>query len=1624
MRNNHKKFIILFLITVFIQFNTFYVNALESSTSPSSADISVINNVGKCDIVNVEQLSIGDIVKVYNSASGGKLLGKSTMLTNKTEAPVSIPQLGSNSGSVYVSVTSIGMAESARIKANYDAEPKSSDLDSNNIVVTNNVDTNDTVLVSGLLAGDLIKVYNAPKDGRLIGSGKLTSIKSELTVKISNLGKSAGSIYVTLTSENMLESDRVKVDFEAEPVSDPLEADYISIQNNSGKADTINFTDLNEGDTLKIYNSQEGGKLLGSAVVPISKTDLTISVPQLGILDGSVYISRKSKGMGESGRIKVDYAGEEVSDTISDDNILVANNAGIADTVSVSCLSSGDVVKVYNLNKGGKLLGSTVVQSSKSEATVSVSQLGTTAGSIYVTVTSINKRESVRTKSDYPSESKSKPPSLDNISIVNNARTVDTVKVIGLTAGDAVKIYDMAQKGKLLGSATVTGTNNDVTVTISQLGSDAGSVYISVTGKNQQESDRIKADYKEEAKSPAPYPENVTITNNARSADTVKVGGLASGDVVRIYDAASLGNFLGSATASNTDATVSIPQLGTTAGSVYITVSSSNKKESQRTQVSYAAEPVSGSADDNNITVFNNVSKADTVKVTGISAGDVIKVYDAATSGNLLGSATVSTSNADAAVSIQQLGTDAGSVYVSITSLNKQEGTRIKVDYNAEFKSNSLDTDNITVANNARAADTVNVTGLSSGDLIRIYDSDSGGSLLASAAVSGSNSDATVSIPQLGTGSGSIYLSLTSLNKKESGRLKVDYRAEAVSDVPNIDNITINNNSRSSDCITVTGLNGNDLVKVYSLESGGNILGYATVAPNGSEATISVPQLGNDSGSVFISVTSINKQESGKTKAAYNSESISDAPLPENIIITNNAKAPDTVKVTNIKGNDIVKVYDSAKSGTLLGSATVPEDDMEVTVTIKQLGSAAGNVYISVTSSNKQESSKTKAAYTDELITSPVLSENVSVTNNAKAADIIYVSGLLAGNTVKIYDDLTAGNLIGQGTVSNYNSEVSITIPQLGTNAGSIYVSITSVNKLESSKVKVDYKAEVKSSAVDLKNVNIMNNARSSDSVIVTNLTPGDTIIVYDDAKGGNLLGSATVTDDSNEAVISINQLGADSGSVYISKTDTNKQESDRIKADFLNELSSNAPDEEDTIVVNKAGMASTVTVNNLMIDDVIKVYDSDSGGNILGTAVVPMYDTEATVNVSQLGSEAGFIYVSVTSKTKLESKRTKIAYSAKATSEAPDIDYITVQNNASLADSVTMTGLNPNDAIKVYDLPDGGNLLGSATVTAGNTSAIVLIGQLGAKAGKIYVSLISEGKNESKTRTEVAYASEGQSDTPIASNVTILNNVGVSDSIQVSGLLANDLVKVYRDSTSSTPLNSATVSEDGSEAIVYIKQLGSAAGSVYITVTSAGKTESDRVSCQYLSESFAPDSNNISVVNNAVIADTITVTGLSSRDVVKVYDSVKGGILLGTATVATNDNQAIVAIPQLSACAGSIYISVTSSGRCESSRTEADYLAEQITNAVFSGNVQIINNIGTSDTINVTGLSANDEVKVYGADNGETIIGSATAPSGSSQITIPVTQLSSGAGNVYITITSIGKTESARTKVSYKSEV
>ena len=1502
-----------------------------TSTSPTLSSIKIANNAtGKSDTITVSGLIATDVVKVYSAATDGLLLGTAKVLLGKMEATVTRPQLGVDKGSVYVSVSRVGKHESNKVQKEYAAEPISEAPKEDTITVTNNSGIPDSIKVTGLLVADVVKVYSAVTGGVTVGTATVSAGKSEVLISVSKLPADSGSVYVTRKSTGMNESARTPADYGVEGISTSPNLDSIAIINNAtGKSDTITVSGLVATDVIKVYSSATGGILIGTAKVPINKTEAIVINPQLGVSNGSVYVSISKVGKQESTRVKKDYNAELISEAPKEDNITITNNAGIADSIKITGLLVADVVKAYPSATGGVAIGTATVLAGKSEVLINVSKLPAGSGTVYITRKSSGMNESTRTPATYAVEAISTPPAIPSITVVNNITgKSDTVTVSGLVATDVIKVYSAATDGILLGTAKVSIDKTEATVITPQLGVSQGSVYVSVSIVGQQESMRTKKDYNAEVISEAPNEANITITNNAGIADLIKVTELLVADVVKVYSVATGGAAIGTATVltGKSEVMISISKLPAASGSLYITRKSTGMNESARTPASYGVEPISPPPVLDSIVVVNNVTgKPDTITVTGLVSTDVINVYSSATAGTLLGTAKVPTGKAEITATIPQLGVEKGSVYVSISRVGMQESSRTEKEYLAEVISSLPAANTITVTNNSGTTDTVKVIGLMESDVVKVYTSSIGGVSIGKATVSLGKSEVLINVGQLPADLGNIYVTITSISMNESSRTLASYEQELKSNVPIANNITVTNNSRMPDTIDVTGLVETDVVKVYSAASGGTLLGSATVAIAKTNATISTTLIGSTAGTIYVTVSSVGKQESVRTAKTYSAEVLSSAPVATNITVTNNSGIADIINVTGLVETDIVKVYSAASDGTLLGSATVATTKTSATISTTLVGSAAGTIYVTVSSIGKQESVRTAKTYSAEVISSAPLVANITITNNARIADIINVTGLVETDVVKVYSAASGGTLLGKATVSAAKTDVTISMSLISSTAGTIYVTVSSIGKQESVRTAKTYTAEVVSDAPLAGNITVNNSSGIADSIDVTGLTETDVVKVYSAASGGTLLGSATVTTAKTNAIISITLIGSTAGTIYVTVSSVGKQESVRTVKTYSAEVISSPPVAGNITVTNNAGISDIIKVTGLVETDVVKVYSAASGGTLLGSAAVAVTRGDVSVNLTLIGSTAGTIYITVSSVGKQESVRVAKTYNEEATTNSLTPDQIIVTNNGIIADTITVTGVVETDVVKVYSAALGGTLLGSATVAVTKGDVSVSISQLSITPGSVYVSVTSLGKKESE-RIEKIYNEELTSDILVDTNIIVTNNAGLADTIKVIDLTENDVVKVYSTQASITPIATATVATGKTDTTAIIPELGINEGYIYVTVTKLGKLESSRVVKDYVAEGItdAISAEDISVEKISE-SNLVTIKNLLAGDLVSIYSSASNLTPILISTVPTGQTTVNLTVQPL--VGESMYLTVKRPGKLESLRIIVDYL-------------------------------------------------------------------------------------------------
>lgn len=426
-----KRIVAIAFVGLFI-LSSLFVGAVTKpvSVAPDANNIVIVNNaVDLKDKITVSGLATGDYFTVYKSSSGTDRWGISTKVASgATSVSLDIAQLGTPSGAVYVSVTSLNSTESSRTPQNFNAEQSSTTPLTQDLTIVNNVDKPSTVTLTGLNSGDKIYAYSdvsLAKTSQLGTEAKVATGATSATINVPDkkLNRLGGTLYVTLKQPGYL-------------ISSPLTATYIAAQqvsaptgvqvvNNvdSNKKSTISANGLTAGDKLIAYKDTTYSEKVvwGIAVVPSNSTTASVSIINdpnkpssgLGAAGGTVYVAVRRRYYRDSDPIPVNFVQKpkNVIPNASDIQVDVFNSYdNVKDVITVTNLSPGDVIKVWSdptsTNASALIVKGTVLtgMTSISLATPTATSLSSSGGSVYVSVKSINSLESDRQKVTYAAE--------------------------------------------------------------------------------------------------------------------------------------------------------------------------------------------------------------------------------------------------------------------------------------------------------------------------------------------------------------------------------------------------------------------------------------------------------------------------------------------------------------------------------------------------------------------------------------------------------------------------------------------------------------------------------------------------------------------------------------------------------------------------------------------------------------------------------------------------------------------------------------------------------------------------------------------------------------------------------------------------------------------------------------------------------------------------------------------------------------------------------------------------------------------------------------------------------------------------------------------------------------------
>ncbi|WP_026568313.1 hypothetical protein [Bacillus sp. UNC41MFS5] len=356
-----------------------------------------------------------------------------------------------------------------------------------------------------------------------------------------------------------------------------------------------------------------------------------------------------------------------------------------------------------------------------------------------------------------------------------------------------------------------------------------------------------------------------------------------------------------------------------------------------------------------------------------------------------------------------------------------------------------------------------------------------------------------------------------------------------------------------------------------------------------------------------------------------------------------------------------------------------------------------------------------------------------------------------------------------------------------------------------------------------------------------------------------------TTTDDFGFYKLAVSNLVADdfiSVKAYSNETGKSISRKTDVQKVYINDIN----DASEMITGNSSfGTSVTVEVTPPSIQQ-LSLNASASKSKIYG----PYPITEGRDFSLKTGRLASGSKVSLTFKKNSENVTMPTMTVKKVLTPAPSKSNVVIVNNKGKADIVKFKNMPAGATIKAYTTKTGGLPVRSLKLTT--TSAELVFSQLGKVNGSLYVTVTNPGLKESD-RVAISYLGE-QSDTISSKQVKTTNNRGKSDIVSVSNIAVSDVIKIY--SRTNQLLASKKVMS-GKSISLSLRQLGTKASFMYVTITKNGMLESKKTAISYKGEvTQALNSKKVKITNHKKKSDVITVTNLKKNDLIYVYNSKK----------------------------------------------------------------------------------------------------------------------------------------------------
>ncbi len=974
-----------------------------------------------------------------------------------------------------------------------------------------------------------------------------------------------------------------------------------------------------------------------------------------------------------------------------------------------------------------------------------------------------------------------------------------------------------------------------------------------------------------------------------------------------------------------------------------------------KTEIYYDEIVVENNSNVNDYILFKNL---DYINEEDRTTNCVFTLYKDKEKLNKLKSSTISYTNLkgkDYSWNIGNLlGKEAGSVYLTFKYTSKEESEVIKLDYEEEKTSPSIDLSNVIIENKFNGTSEkiyVTVNNLDNGDYIYVYKQGTNGSYTRlGSLLCGSKGNVTGNYTRT-SGLNKLYLTQKKKNQYESLEKQEVLVPEAGvtdfgkvgSDYPDVKIVA--KDQTGNDVVEISGVGTSTVVTLYADASKTKKIKSQTINTSGNISVTNILSYGT----VFVTLRAPDKYESSVipiTPVLAEKTQILDG----NVILENNSGTNDYIRFSNLKytkddfknTNVTFTLYSDKEKREKLYSGTISysylQGNKTYSVSIgKKLKENSGIAYLSYKYATQTESDLIPISYEEEKYSPIINEEDVLIINKyTGTSEKLYVTlnKLCSGDIVYVYKLLENGSYskLASATCSATSDSVTLSFAN-PTGVDCIYLQMKRPNQYDSKqKTKINIPnagiTSYGSEDSDLPNLSIKAIDKTGNDLLEISGAESNTkFVVYSDEKKVNKVTSATINTSGSIAIKNIMNYEA----LYITVRVPDKYECDPIcivpvpapksrityKKIYINNYVSDLGDSlcfEGLQYVDQEDNKSSLT---------LKIFSDQEKTTVLYSGTVSYSKLQGgnySVSLSnKLGLESGTLYVTVKYPTKRESDLIPVSYEGEKTSPKLDESEIVIENDLIWEDKskckvqVRVPQKVAGDIVKVY-------LTAETTDVKANDNEVF---ELPVTTESVFVTIQNKGCYESE-RTEVKLPTARSCPT-LKGKVEIENNAGIySDWVSYTedkDIPEGTVFSVYQyqiteDDRKEYVKIGSKIIENNQARIVFQNNdvLGAEKGTVYTTLTYPGYRESLFSGTSYEEESIFMRVGVIQEDEDTV--GKLTILNTQIGDIIRVYDNEEKNNLL--AQVVSDGNTTEINVPSVR-LGDTIYITNQALDRAES---------------------------------------------------------------------------------------------------------